>query len=148
MSLMGRSRTAEVTAPPAATDEPEGFERRHDQRGAYARRVPAFGDRAMRVLMARDLSMRGMRVERDNGLSLGDRLHLAIYGTADQEPFLVWATAGRDDGSDGMFLAFDKLHPVIAEQLEKLVAGLPSVECLKDGEAGALGTVMTEILPN
>jgi hypothetical protein len=139
---------ARTAPPPPAPAEPSGFERRQEQRGAYPRRVPAFGDRAMRVLMARDLSMRGMRVERDSGLALGDRLHLAIYGAADQEPFLVWATAGRDDGSDGMFLAFDALHPVIAEQLEKLVAGLPAVECLRDGEAGAMGTVMSEILPN
>jgi hypothetical protein len=142
------ARPAAPPREPARAAEPEAFDRRHQQRGAYARRVPAFGDRAMRVLMARDLSMRGMRVERDTGLALGDRLHLAIYGSADQEPFLVWATAGRDDGSDGMFLAFDALHPVIAEQLEKLVADLPAVECLRDGEAGAMGTVMTEILPH
>jgi hypothetical protein len=142
------AQPAAAPAPPAEAAEPGAFDRRHEQRGAYSRRVPAFGDRAMRVLMARDLSMRGMRVERDSGLALGDRLHLAIYGTADQEPFLVWATAGRDDGSDGMFLVFDKIHPVIAEQLEKLVAGLPAVECLRDGEAAAMGTVMTEILPN
>ena len=58
--------------PAAATPEPEpepeiespseppstAFpgDRRRARRGAYPRRVPAFGDRAMRVLVARDLS--------------------------------------------------------------------------------------------
>ena len=43
-------------------------------------------------------------------------------------------------------LVFDKVHPRVAEQLEKVVADLPAVESLHDSEAGALGTVVTEIL--
>ena len=87
-----------------------------------------------------------MRVERFSGLEVGDRLHLAIYGAADQEPFLVWATVLRDDGAEGMALAFDEVHPQIAAQLEKVVADLPAVESLHDDEAHAMGTVVTEIL--
>jgi len=123
-----------------------GRERRRDQRGAYDKKVPAFGTRALRVLVARDLSQGGMRVERFSGLEIGDRLHLAIYGAADQEPFLVWATAMRDDGAEGMALVFDEVHPLIAAQLEKVVADLPAVESLHDDEAHAMGTVVTEIL--
>jgi hypothetical protein len=108
--------------------------------------VPAFGDRAMRVLVARDLSLGGMRVERDTGVRMGDRLHLAIYGSPDEEPFLVWATVARDEADEGMVLAFDQVHPVVAQQLEKVVAGLPAVESLHDDEARAMGTVVTEIL--
>ena len=67
-------------------------ERRRNRRGSYEKKVPAFGTRALRVLVARDLSQGGMRVERFSGLEVGDRLHLAIYGAADHEPFLVWAT--------------------------------------------------------
>lgn len=124
----------------------ETRERRSGRRGAYPRRVPAFGDRATRVLVARDLSMGGMRVERDSGLELGDRLHLAIYGSANEDPFLVWATAERDDGDAGLLLRFDAVHPKIAEQLDKVVASLPAVESLHDDEAHAMGTVVTEIL--
>ncbi len=124
----------------------ETAERRDAARGEYRRRVPAFGDRAMRVLVARDLSMSGMRVERESGLEMGDRLHLAIYGDAEEEPFLVWATVERIDGSDGMYLAFDELHPVLAQQLDGVVASLPAVESLHDEEAEAMGTVVTEIL--
>lgn len=139
-------------AAPARTDEPEptcqesADDRHSGRRGSYPHRVPAFGDRAMRVLVARDLSMGGMRVEKDSGVEIGDRLHLAIYGTADEEPFLVWATVDRDDSEGGMALVFDEVHPKVAEQLEKVVADLPAVESLHDDEAQAMGTVVTEIL--
>jgi hypothetical protein len=123
-----------------------GRERRRERRGAYDKKVPAFGTRALRVLVARDLSQGGMRVERFSGLEVGDRLHLAIYGAADQEPFLVWATVTRDDGAEGMALVFDEVHPQVAEQLEKVVADLPAIESLHDDEARAMGTVVTEIL--
>jgi hypothetical protein len=124
----------------------EEKDRRDSARGSYRRRIPAFGDRAMRVLVARDLSMAGLRVERETGLELGDRLHLAIYGDPEEEPFLVWATVERTDGSDGMYLAFDSMHPVLAQQLDSVVANLPAVESLHDDEARAMGTVVTEIL--
>jgi hypothetical protein len=136
----------------ASADEPEPpceappDDRRSSRRGSYPHRVPAFGDRAMRVLVARDLSMGGMRIEKDTGVEIGDRLHLAIYGAADEEPFLVWATVDRDDGEGGMALVFDDVHPRIAEQLENVVADLPAVESLHDNEARAMGTVITEIL--
>ncbi len=137
----------EVAAPSragAATKADD--DRRTTPRHGYDRKVPAFGDRAMRVLVARDLSMGGMRVEPDTGLELGDRVHLAIYGAAEEEPFLVWATVSRDDGEDGMALVFENVHELVAQQLEAVVAALPAVESLHDDEVRAMGTVVTEIL--
>jgi hypothetical protein len=122
--------------------------RRRVRRAAFAAKVPAFGSRALRVLVGRDISILGMRVEASPDLAIGDRLHLAIYGDPGEEPFLVWATVVRDDGEKGMAIAFDDLHPVVATQLEKLVAALPAVESLHDDEAEAMGTVISEILPN
>jgi hypothetical protein len=87
-----------------------------------------------------------MRVERFSGLAVGDPLHLAIYGAAEHEPFLVWATVHRDDGANGLALIFDQVSPQLAEQLEKVIADLPAVESLHDDEARAMGTVVTEIL--
>jgi len=136
--------TGPAAQPPTGPLEPE-VERRGAHRGSYPMRVPAFGDRAMRVLVARDLSIGGMRIEKDAGLEIGDRLHLAIYGDANEEPLLVWGTVDRDDG-DGMALRFDPVHPTIGEQLEKVVGDLPAVESLHDDEARAMGTVVTEIL--
>ena len=120
-------------------------ERRTSRRGAYVRNIPAYGERALRVLVGRDLSARGMRVEHAD-LSIGDRLHLAIYGDAGNEPLLVWASADRDDHEGGMVLIFDELEPAVGRELEKLIARLPSVESLTGGEVAAMGTVVSEIL--
>jgi hypothetical protein len=144
------NQTAAATEPPLASSPPEADsleERRKHRRAAFAAKVPAFGSRALRVLVGRDLSVQGMRVEASPDVELGDRLHLAIYGNPDDEPFLVWATVARDDGDAGMGVVFDEVHPVVARQLEALVASLPAVESLHDDETEAMGTVVSEILP-
>jgi hypothetical protein len=122
-------------------------ERRVQPRATYDLTVPAFGKRALRVLVGRDLSVGGMRIERLPALEVGDRLHLAVYGSAEEAPFLVWGTVSRDDGESGMAVVFDLLEPEIARRLERLVTSLPAVESLRDGETEAMGTVVSEILP-
>ncbi len=146
-------RVAPTPVPPRAVDvedddETDGSdsERRSSPRGMYSRRVPAFGERAMRVLVARDLSVGGMRVEHLSGLGVGDRLHLAIYGSAAGEPTLVWGTVARDDGHEGIGLVFDDVSDATAERIEKVLVDLPAIESLHDDEVRAMGTVMTEIL--
>jgi len=139
---------------PAADAEPDlgsapatsPDERRASPRHSYSAKVPAFGTRALRVLVGRDLSVGGMRIESNPDLEVGDRLHLAIYGDASEEPFLVWGTIVRGDGRGGTAVAFDPVHPSIAKQLESLVASLPAFESLHDDEASAMGTVLTEII--
>jgi hypothetical protein len=121
-------------------------DRRATPRHPYAAKVPAFGTRALRVLVGRDLSVGGMRIESNPDLEVGDRLHLAIYGEASEEPFLVWGTILRSDGRGGTAVAFDPVHPTIAKQLEALVASLPAVESLQHTEAEAMGTILTEII--
>jgi hypothetical protein len=121
------------------------FDRRRYRRGSYDRKIPAFGERALRVLVGRDLSARGMRVESAD-LELGDRVHVAIYGEAREEPMLVWARAARNDPDGGIVLLFEDIEPDVARALEALVARLPAVEPLRDGEAAAMGTVISEIV--
>jgi hypothetical protein len=121
-------------------------DRRAERRAAYSQTIPAFGERALRVLVGRDLSVGGMRVERHSDLWLGDHLQLAIYGEAGQEPMLIWGHVERSDGDDGVVLRFDPLDQATQARLERLVANLPSVESLSDSEAEAMGTVLGEIL--
>jgi hypothetical protein len=121
------------------------FDRRRNRRGAYDQKVPTFGDSALRVLVGRDLSASGMQVERAD-LEIGDRVHVAIYGEACDEPMLVWGTATRKDEQDRITLLFDELEPDITHALEKLVARLPAVEPLRDGESAAMGTVISKIV--
>jgi hypothetical protein len=134
----------------AQTVEPEPSISPDDRRAAprhpYAAKIPAFGTRALRVLVGRDISVGGMQIESNPDLEIGDRLHLAIYGDASEEPFLVWGTILRSDGKGGTAVVFDPVHPSIAKKLEALVASLPALESLHDDEATAMGTVLTEII--
>jgi len=131
---------------PTAEPEAPASERRRHRRAAYPRKVTGIGDRASRVLICRDLSEGGMRIEALPELELGDRLHLALYDDASGEPVLLWGEISRDDGEAGLAITFDAMPPERATRLEKLVAGLPSVESLGDDEAAAMGTVVGEIL--
>jgi len=121
-------------------------DRRRERRAAYSQTIPAFGERALRVLVGRDLSAGGMRVERHSDLWLGDHLQLAIYGEAGEAPMLIWGRVDRSDGANGLVIRFDPIDEPAQARLERLVSNLPAVESLQEGEAEALGTVLGEIL--
>jgi hypothetical protein len=125
----------------------EGRERRRHARGVFPHKVVARGDEGRRVLMGRDLSREGLRVERLEELDLGDRVWLSLFAPGRAEPFVVRAVVARDDGERGLVLRFEDLAPEIADSLERLVAGLPDLESLEEGEAENLGRVISEILP-
>jgi hypothetical protein len=125
-----------------------GIERRRQRRGRYANRVVATAaDGSLhRVLIGRDLSAGGMRVDQQKDLTVGSQLRIALYDSSRETPVVVVATVTRDDGKKGLALTFENLAPGAAEHLEQLVASLPPVERLQDGETGALGTIVSEIL--
>jgi hypothetical protein len=121
-------------------------ERRIQQRGAFQTPVRAETDSSSHVLMGRDLSAGGMRIERIPDLRVGDQMRLALHGPSRGEAFEVSATVIRDDGPEGFALGFSDLPGKRAEDLEKLVACLPDVESLEEGETHGLGAVISEIL--
>jgi hypothetical protein len=152
-------RTGAPSAPPQAAVAPPKLrrapdaerattcdDRRRERRAVYSQTIPAFGERALRVLVGRDLSVTGMRVERHTDLWLGDHLQLAIYGEAGVEPMLIWGHVERSDGDNGLLIRFDPLDEATQARLERLVSSLPAVESLSDSEAEAMGTVLGEIL--
>ena len=56
-------------------------------------------------------------------------------------------TVSRDEGpGGGIGLCCDPLPTALSIFLESMVANLPTVESLGDGEAAAMGTVMSQIL--
>jgi hypothetical protein len=87
-----------------------------------------------------------MRIERHPGLALGDRLRLSLHGPTLARPLTLEAAIVRDDAEQGLALAFLGVSRETAVELEKLVACLPDVESLTDGELGGLGTVLSEIV--
>lgn len=121
-------------------------DRRGQPRGAFSGTVVATADGARRVLMGRDLSAGGMRIERLPGIDVGDHFRLALYGPSPLEPFEVSARVIRDDGDDGLALAFEDVAPAIGRALEKLIACLPDVESLEADETHGMGAVLSEIL--
>lgn len=141
--------------PAAATGAEPGelieLNRRRGPRGNFESRVVATseagsGQPASRVLMGRDLSAGGMRIEQAADIRVGERFRLAIYGPADQQPFLIDARVERDDGDAGFGLRFVDVPEEAQRGLEKLVACLPDIESLEGGETGGLGAVISEIL--
>jgi hypothetical protein len=121
-----------------------GAERRAHARAQFAVPVIARGRSQRRLLIGRDLSKSGMRVEPASGVVIGDRFMLALHGTNSGEPIVVTATVARDDGPSGLGLRFDRLSGARAEALEKLVGCLPELDSLEEGEEFGLGAVIGE----
>jgi hypothetical protein len=121
-------------------------DRRRHRRARFRRSVMAIDEARPRVLVGRDLASGGMRVDPDPALVPGQRLRLAVYGAAREEPLLVRARVIRSDAKDGAALQFEGLDAETTRRVEGLVALLPSVESLRDGEAGSVGTVVSEVL--
>ena len=131
----------------SAEDRRSGQDRRDGQRGLFTGPVVAEGDPDNRqVLIGRDLSAGGMRIEPSNRISVGDHFRLALYGAGAGEPFEVSAKVIRDDGEEGLALAFQGVSLEISTALEKLVAGLPDIESLEAGEPHGMGAILSEIL--
>ena len=131
-----------------ATVSPDETERRKNRRADYAQRIEAEGSGGATVLMGRDLSSGGMRVERFSNVQVGAHIHLALYGPSEAEPTIVDAEVIRDDGIDGIALRFCNLSRSDSEALESFVACLPAVESLEAGEADGMGAIITEVLPS
>ena len=121
-------------------------DRRKNPRAAFERTVRSLDEEANLVLMGRDLSVTGMRIEPHPDLAVGNRLRLAIYGSPTEEPFTVRARVVRNDEDDGVGLRFEQVAMGVGARLESLVASLPSVESLHGSEADALGSVVSRIL--
>ena len=71
------------------TDDHAGPERRGLPRHDFRRRVIALGEEATRVLVGRDISLRGMRVDPNDALELGRSLQIAIHVPSCETPLVV-----------------------------------------------------------
>ena len=113
-----------LPTPLAPTPDPTGRERRRAERRPYDRRVIALGDGGARVLLGRDLSLGGMRVEARDGLRPGQRFRVALHVCPGEVPLVVDAETVREDGA-GLGLRFRGLARGEREQLAKMLEHLP-----------------------
>ena len=131
---------------------PREDERRLNRRGAFQQEVLALGGESggvRNVLVGRDLSVGGIRVEDHPSLGMDDLVHLALYDALAREPITVTARVVRDDGVRGLGLRFIDLDVAAAEQVQRIVGTLPVVEDLSgdaDGEGHDNGVFLAEIL--
>jgi hypothetical protein len=120
-------------------------ERRKGPRRAFVDPVLALDAAATRVLLGRDLSAGGMRIEPEPELRVGDELRLALHLGVRSDPLVVAARVDRDDGAQGFVLVFHTLEPAAREELERMLSLLPMVEMPDSGEEMG-GLVLSEIL--
>lgn len=141
-----RSSSSEACgAAPSPSPGPEVHEdRREEPRYSIDRRIIALGVEAARVLIGRDISLAGMRVESHELIEVGDELRLALHVRARSEPLVVQARVERDDGEEGMMLGFHGLTEAAENYLRKMVTFLP-ILAARGGDEGS-GVIVSEIL--
>ena len=120
-------------------------ERRSKVRHVYDRHVIALGIEATRVLIGRDISMGGMRVDPNPNVSIGDQIQLAIHVRARKQPLVIDATVARDDGLDGMVLQFQQLSTEAEQYLQQMIDFLP-ILVIRDENGEGTGIFISEIL--
>ncbi len=96
------------------------------------------------VLVGRDLSSSGMRVEPHPALSVGDSVRLAVYGRFSRDALVIDAEVVRDDGDHGLGLCFVNVDEDLGRHLDDLVADALSIEALRTAEQE--GVLITQIL--
>jgi hypothetical protein len=102
-----------------------------------ARRRPAAGcGRVARVVIGRDLTESGMRIDLDAGLAAGDALELALYGSGCSEALLLRGRTERDPDEEAWHVHFEDLDECAARDIGKLLSAC----------ANHAGFVIAEIL--
>ncbi|MCP4035869.1 MAG: PilZ domain-containing protein [bacterium] len=125
-------------------DQPE---RRAVARKEYEKHVVAVSDEATRVLLCRDISIGGMRVEPNESLVPGDDLLIAVHVRSRAEPLIVNAQVSRDDGKSGMVLAFHNLSNESEDYLKKMVHLLPMLGVKSESADGVqTNMIISEIV--
>jgi hypothetical protein len=124
-------------------------ERRKTERRPYRRRVAALTHsdaEVPQVMLGHDLSAEGIRIARQPGIAVGQRIALGLYGAAGGAPLVIEAEVVVDHGPRGFGLVFQGMHPEQRRELEELVGSLTPLESLGGDSATCRGLVVSEVL--
>ena len=124
----------------------ERSERRAGPRGKFKRPVLAAARGCSNILIGRDLSLGGMRVDPHPELNVGDELKLVIHGHLRKHPLVVKASVARDEGDDGCVLQFHAMSPHASAQLEGIVDSLPRLRSPGPGGDAGPNVVVSELV--
>ncbi len=136
----------DVPDAPDAPEEEEPGERRRGPRHSYDRSVITLGREAARVVIGRDISLGGMRIDPNPGLSLGDELELAIHARERNEPLVIPCRVERDDGPAGLVLGFAELDGPAQEELVAVIHDLPVLSAGSEVDEASSDRVVSEIV--
>jgi hypothetical protein len=139
---MTRKRNAAVTPPPSRA--------RSERREIPRAQIPppaTLSAQASKVLVGRDISLKGMRIEPNASLSLGDEVRIAVHIRTRKEPFVVDVRVERDDGAEGLLLGFHNMSDESRTYLAKMVNFLP-ILAARGGAEGESGMIVSEIIPS
>jgi hypothetical protein len=136
-----RARADAPPRPPPA----DALARRRSARGSFRRPILASGGGSAYVLVGRDLSLGGMRVDPDPLLVVGRELKLVIHASAGRPPVVVKAVVARDEGEEGCILRFPSLAAAAKSRLEAIVRELPDVHPADAGTRGP-NVVVSEVV--
>jgi hypothetical protein len=137
-----RPGTPDEPPPPPTSPSPE---RRGSDRHEYKQHVIALGVEAARVLLGRDLSIGGMRVEPHADVRLGDEVRIGLHVRAREKPLVLSARVARDEGDRGLVLQWERLDAEARDTLTRMIDYLPVVATREGSDEGS-GVVVTEIL--
>lgn len=124
-------------------------ERRRTERRAYRRRVAAltaFDADAPQVVLGHDLSVDGIRIARQPGIAVGQRIALGLYGASGGGALVVEAEVVRDHGARGFGLVFRGVRAEQRRQLAELVGTLAPLESLEGDSPTATRLVVSRVL--
>ena len=144
--LAGASGGDLMRAPDEVEDESDSAERRTEPRGEYDKHVVAVDDEATRVLLCRDISVGGMRVQPNETLVPGDEVKVAVHVRSRAEPLVVNARVTRDDGDAGLVLEFFDLSEPSEAYLRKMVNLLPILGVKADGDGDHPDLIVSQIV--
>ena len=108
-------------------------EARRHPRVQFSQEMSAVASSHAHVVLGRDLSQGGMRIDAHDQISVGDDLFLAIQSSSDS--FFVEGRVVRNDGERGLAVKFEWVEPGATQKLAGLVRGLPPIENLSAEEA-------------
>lgn len=132
----------------AGSPEHESSERRKHTRHEYRRAMPLASAELDRpdVVLGRDLSLEGIRIEARADLGPGSRITLALHGAPREEPLVLEAEVVRDHGEHGLGLQFVSMPPEQTRKLEKLIQRLPPLESLRDADSEGKRLVISQLV--
>jgi hypothetical protein len=133
-------------APEGSIDEGSS-DRRGQARHPFDRRIIATDEQATRVLVGRDISLGGMRINPTPTLALGDTLQIAVHVSGQETPLVLNVRVARDDGPEGLLLHFEDLSLTASAYLQEVLANLPGLS-EGDGDPASVDTprVVSEIV--